>query len=78
MPRLTLQTTPEFEEDLKRIMEQKTLKTKSEAVRFAVHETAARLKAKSFNYSKLLGLGNVGPTNPNPRFKSDDDLWKKE
>ena len=76
MPRLTLQTTPEFEEDLKRIMEQKALKTKSEAVRFAVHETAERLQAK-FDYSTLLGLGNVGPTNPNPRFKSDDDLWEK-
>ncbi len=27
----------------------------------------------------LLGLGlKGGPLNPNPRFKSDNDLWKKD
>ncbi len=28
------------------------------------------------DFSKLLGLGLKGPTNPNPRFADEDSLWE--
>ena len=31
---------------------------------------------KRFDFRSLIGLGLQGPTNPNPRFKDDDALWK--
>lgn len=28
------------------------------------------------DFSRLLGLGLKGPTNPNPRFPDEDSLWE--
>lgn len=33
---------------------------------------------KRVDFSRLLGIALKGPTNPNPRFKNEDDLWKDE
>ena len=34
------------------------------------------LKEKDFDFDSLLGMALKAPLNPNPRFKSDDDLWE--
>lgn len=75
MPQLNMHVTPEFEADLQEFMKRRGLRAKSEAIRVAVKE-ALQVKEK-VDYSKWLGLGNRGPTNPNPRFESDDDIWEK-
>lgn len=76
MKQLNLNVTPEFERDLKLLMKRKGIKSKSEVIRMVLHEFAEREKAKSeFDFHSLLGIGLKAPLNPNPRFKTEDDLW---
>lgn len=76
MRQININVTPEFEKDLQRLMRQRKCKTKTEAIRVAVHEAAQAETKKDFSaFLKLRGIGLVGPTNPNPRFKDEDDLW---
>lgn len=35
------------------------------------------VKPEQTQLRDLVGLGNVGPSNENPRFKSHDELWEK-
>jgi len=80
MAQLNVNVTPDFERALKRLMKARGLKTKSDAVRLAVLETAERatLAAKKVDWSALRGLAlTFGEANPNPKFKSEDDLWEK-
>lgn len=78
MPQLNMHVTPEFEADLQEFMKRRGLKAKSEAIRVAVKEALKDKEKVVFkDYKSLLGLGNKGEPNPNPRFKSDDDLWEK-
>ena len=79
MPQLNMHVTPEFEADLQELMKRRGLKAKAEAIRVAVKEALdAQEKKEVFrDYESLLGFGNKGTVNPNPRFKSDDDLWEK-
>ena len=73
---LNLNVTPEFERDLKLFMKQKGIKRKSDAIRTALRELASRAGAKTdCNFQELLGIGLKAPLNPNPRFKTEDDLW---
>jgi hypothetical protein len=30
------------------------------------------------DFRSWIGIAAKGPANPNPRFKSEDDLWKKD
>ena len=32
-------------------------------------------RLKEFDFDRLVGMGLQAPLNPNPRFKSEDDLW---
>ncbi len=77
MPQLNLHLTPEFEEALDELMRLRQLRTKSEAVRLAVLETAERERRRRSpaDFSSWLGLGRQTPVNPKPRFRSDADLW---
>lgn len=76
MRQINLNVTPEFDRDLRLVMKQKGIATKSEAIRQSVHEAAARVGATvKCDFRSLLGLGLKSPLNPKPRFKSEDELW---
>lgn len=76
MKQLNLNITAEFERDLRRVMKAGGFKTKSEAVRHAVHDAAERTQQKkTYDFRSLIGVALGGKENPNPRFKTEDDLW---
>jgi Arc/MetJ-type ribon-helix-helix transcriptional regulator len=76
MKQLNVNVTEDFEKDLRRVMKAGGYKTKSEAVRQAVRQAAARLHAKkTYDFRSLIGVALGGKENPNPRFKTEDDLW---
>lgn len=76
MRQFNMNATAEFERDLRRLMKNRKLTRKADAVRLAVHEAAAKpVQAERYDFSRLLGLG-VGPGEvKNPRFKTTDDIW---
>ncbi len=74
MRQLNLIVTPEFERDLKKLIKARKYPNQSAAIRAAVHD-AAQQKAPRRTFRELLGLAAKYPENPNPRFKSEDDLW---
>lgn len=78
MPQLNLHLTSEFEEALAELMRLRRIRTKSDAVRLAVLEAARREPGhrKTADFSSWRGLGLEAPENPNPRFRSDADLWE--
>ena len=80
MPQLNINLTPQFERELKEYMERAKITQKSEAVRKAVHEATGQLRVRQqgCGFQELRGLALKGPLNPNPRFKSHDDLWEKD
>jgi hypothetical protein len=76
MKQLNVNFTDEFERDLKFLMRKKKIHRKSDAVRQAVHEAAERIREQeNFDFKSLIGIGLGGKPNPNPRFKTEDDLW---
>ncbi len=78
MAQINLHVKPEFERDLTRFMSLRGLRTKSEAIRLAVQEGLERARStpprKSF--TSWAGAGLAAAPNPEPRFRSDDDLWR--
>jgi Arc/MetJ-type ribon-helix-helix transcriptional regulator len=76
MKQLNVNITPEFERDLRRVMKVGGFKTKSDAVRHAIREVAQRsASTQKTDFRSWIGLALKGKPNPNPRFKSEDDLW---
>ncbi len=75
MRQLNLNVTPEFERDLQQFMKKKGISRKSDAIRRAVRDAAARSAPPPCDYRTWLGLGLREPLNPAPRFRSEDDLW---
>jgi hypothetical protein len=76
MAQLNIVVTPQFERDLQRLMKLRRIPTKSDAIRFAVHELASRgSKPDGTLFSELLGAGLRAPLNSELKFKSEDDLW---
>jgi hypothetical protein len=76
MRQLNLNVTPEFERDLRRLMRQRGISNKSDAIRGAVADAAARHAANmNCDFRSWLGLGLKAPLNPKPRFHGEDDLW---
>lgn len=76
MRQINLNVTPEFDRDLRLMMKQRGITSKSEAIRQSVHEAAARAGAAvKCDFRALLGLGLKSPLNPKPRFQSEDELW---
>ena len=76
MKQLNVNIDEEFERDLRRVMRTAGFKTKSEAVRYAVRAAAEHSSpVKRTDFRSWIGLALKGKPNPNPRFKSEDDLW---
>jgi hypothetical protein len=77
MPQFNLHLTPDFEAAIDELMRLRRIRTKSDAVRLAVIETVEREKRarRVPDFSTWVGLGRRVPENPNPRFRTDDDLW---
>jgi hypothetical protein len=74
---LNINVTPEFERALERLMRLRSIASKSEAVRVAVQEAAAREERarRQPNFQKWRGAALAAAPNPKPRFRSEDDLW---
>ena len=74
---LNVNQTPEFEEDLTRLMRIRRISTKSEAVRVAVRESLERsLQAASeCDYRSWIGLARGEGENLEPKIRSHDELW---
>lgn len=76
MKQLNVNITAAFERDLRRFMKAAGIKRKSDAVRQAVREAAERARPqKKYDFHSLIGVALGGTENPNPRFKTEDDLW---
>ena len=76
MAQLNLNTTPSFERALARFMRVRGIRSKSEAIRVAVEESAAAVTRGTADFEAWLGLGTQAPLNPSPRFPTHADLWK--
>jgi hypothetical protein len=75
MKQLNLNVTPEFERDLKLFMKRKDIKRKSDAIRCAIREAASRTVVPKTDFRSWIGVAAKDLPNPNPRFKTEDDLW---
>jgi Arc/MetJ-type ribon-helix-helix transcriptional regulator len=75
MAQLNLNVTAEFDAALKSLMRSRGIRSKSEAIRIAVQETAQKCTGERRSFSSWLGMANQAPVNPRPRFSGDDDLW---
>jgi hypothetical protein len=74
---INLHTTPEFERALARLMKLRGLATRSQAIRAAVEEAAARADSGPRpDFMTWIGASLVGPENAAPRFASNADLWR--
>ena len=60
MARISLNVIPELERDLERFMKQEGIRSKSDAIRRAVHDAAARSAPAACDYRSWLGLGFRG------------------
>lgn len=80
MGQLNIPLSDAFEEELSRFMALRGIKDRFEAIRTAVHEglKGELAKEKKSDFRAWLGAGNGPGLNPNPRFKTDDDLWEKD
>ena len=80
MSQINLHVKPEFERDLARFMSLRGLSNKSKAIRLAVREGLERARAqpRPRAFTALAGAALAAPTNPDPRFESDDDLWRAD
>jgi Arc/MetJ-type ribon-helix-helix transcriptional regulator len=77
MSQINIHLTPEFERTLTEYMRLRGIRTKSDAVRQALQEAVERERRlhRVPDFTRWLGLGKQNPENPNPKFRSDDDLW---
>jgi Arc/MetJ-type ribon-helix-helix transcriptional regulator len=77
VPQLNLNTTPEFERDLEALMKTRGLKSKSEAIRAAVHEARqAKDPPLKRDLSGLIGLVHRVP-GPMLTDKSSAELLRE-
>jgi metal-responsive CopG/Arc/MetJ family transcriptional regulator len=78
MGQINLRVTEEFEQTLARFMRVRGIRSKSEAIRAAIREglQAATDRKGHVHFRAWLGAAAGPGENPNPRFKSDDELWR--
>ncbi len=77
MAQININTTPEFERDLKELMRKRKLTRKSDAIRYAVR-AAVESEDKRRDFDALLGALGALPDNPKRRFADEDALWAEE
>lgn len=76
MSQISVDLDPELEQALAEYMKLRHIDTEAEALRAALVEVVEKERpACRPNFSRWLGMGLQAPQNPNPRFRSDDDLW---
>lgn len=75
---LNIRTDAAFERELDALVRQTGLKTRSAAIKHAVHVTLehARMACRHHDFRDAIGV--AGKPDPNARFRSDDDLYKDE
>lgn len=78
MGQLNIHMTAEFEKELHKFMKIRHIDTKAAAIRIAIKEGIehSMRQANKSDFSDWAGLAAEAPTNPKPRFTSDDDIWK--
>lgn len=78
MSQLNLHMTPSLENALGKFMRLRRIRTKSEAVRVALHEGLERAltQCPSADFRTWVGLAKQAPINTTPRFHDHDELWK--
>ena len=77
MAQLNLNMTTQFKKDLEKYMKHRGLKTKSEAIRMALHELVAMISSsKKADFESWIGAALKTPLNQRSKFNSEDDLWK--
>jgi hypothetical protein len=79
MPQISVNVTPELEQALSEYMKVRHIDEEAEAIRAAIVEAAERVRqpqAQVPDFFSWIGMGLKAPLNPNPRFSSDDDLWR--
>ena len=76
MSQISVDLDPELEQALAEYMKLRHIDTEAKALRAALVEVVEKERpACRSNFSRWLGMGLRAPQNPNPRFRSDDDLW---
>jgi Arc/MetJ-type ribon-helix-helix transcriptional regulator len=77
MAQVNVHVTPEFDEALGRLVRLRGLRSKSEAIRWAVVEALDREigRSQTADFRAWLGAARAAPLNPKPRFLSEDELW---
>lgn len=76
MRQLNLNVTAEFERDLEAFMQSRRIARKSDAIRQALREAAARSTGEAeYDFRQWLGLGLKAPLRRRRRFRSEDELW---
>jgi hypothetical protein len=75
---VNIRTDAEFERDLDTLVRQTGAKTRTAAIKQAVHAASERVRVsrRRFNFRDLIGI--AGKPKPRARFRSDDDLYKDE
>ena len=74
MAQININTTPEFERDLKTLMKRRQLTRKSDAIRYAVH-AAVESDRRRRDFQALIGALDTYPDNPRRCFADEDELW---
>ena len=80
MPQFNMNIAPAFEMILKEFVRVRKLKSRAEAIRLAIKEGLDRAQGahKVTDFHSWIGLGNETPTNGQPRFRSEDELWEPQ
>ncbi len=80
MAQINIHVTPEFEKAIAQLMRKRGIRTKSEAIRIAIHEALERTRRArgATDFREWVGLAKAAPVNQRPRFKSDADLWRDD
>ncbi len=78
MPQINLNVTPQFREDLERLIRLRGLSSRSQAIRIAVREAVERVLTATpgGGVASLRGIGLAGARRTR-RFRDDDDLWQE-
>ena len=78
MAQLNVNLTPQFKKDLEKYMKLRGIKTKSEALRMALHEIVGLISvSKKSDFSSWLGSALKAEQRQKRKFRSEDDLWSE-